>query len=260
MKIILSKQTLVKEILISNLKKICSKFKLSSFDQNLFELENDDRFIEQLNIKVNSNNHFKKRYFNSVYDFSVYRNLIYILVRLTKPNFVVETGVLHGLTSAWILKALSDNKKGHLVSIDIKRSDWKKFFKKKKMGPGFEHDLNFPKDEKPGWIIPDYLKKRWKLVYGPSNKKLKLINNKIDFFIHDSDHSYQNVEFEINTILRKNINSWIVIDNYDFNSFSFDFLTKNFVKKKNFIYSIVDEVDDQLLIEESAILLKKIIQ
>ena len=42
---------------------------------------------------------------------------------------VLETGVFHGLTTMWILKALEDNKKGKLISIDIKRSDWNKYFK-----------------------------------------------------------------------------------------------------------------------------------
>ena len=31
---------------------------------------------------------------------------MYYLVRLLKPKCVVETGVMHGLTSAWILQAL----------------------------------------------------------------------------------------------------------------------------------------------------------
>ena len=49
MTIILSKQTLVKEILISNLKKICSKYNFATFDKELNNLEKDSRFIKKIN-------------------------------------------------------------------------------------------------------------------------------------------------------------------------------------------------------------------
>jgi len=40
------------------------------------------------------------------------------LTRLIKPNFFIETGVLHGLTSSFILEAIAKNERGKLLSID----------------------------------------------------------------------------------------------------------------------------------------------
>ena len=164
--------------------------------------------------------------------------------------------MLHGLTTTWLLKALKDNKKGKLVLIDIKRSDWKKYFKNKKMGPGSEHDL-FPDNENPGWIIPDYLKQknRWKLLYGPSSHYLNKMKN-VNLFIHDSDHSFHNVKYETETILRNNkkSNPYIVIDNCDMNSYVFQLIAKynNKYKFEKLTYSFIDDIDDKLNSRESA--------
>jgi len=44
--------------------------------------------------------------------------LLYSLVRLLRPKWVVEIGVYHGHTTAWILRALTDNKFGRYVGVD----------------------------------------------------------------------------------------------------------------------------------------------
>ena len=202
---------------------------------------------------------FNKREFNSIYDFSVYRKFLYLIIRYSKPKKVAETGVLHGLTTAWILKALEDNKMGKLISIDLKRSDWPKYFKNKKMGPGYQFDMDFPEEEDAGWIVPDYLKNKWKLNYGPSSMYIEKIKN-IDLFIHDSDHSYKNVKFEVETVLKNNKNSFVVIDNCNWNSYIFKLISQlnsNYYKQK-LIYSFIDDVDDNLKSLESAVVFKKI--
>lgn len=48
---------------------------------------------------------------------------IYLLVRLTKPEVVVKTGVGPGASSALILNALNRNGKGVLYSIDLPGAD-----------------------------------------------------------------------------------------------------------------------------------------
>lgn len=45
--------------------------------------------------------------------------LVYAIVRVLKPEIVVETGVASGLSSAYILQALEENRKGKLYSIDL---------------------------------------------------------------------------------------------------------------------------------------------
>jgi len=51
--------------------------------------------------------------------------------------------------------------------------------------------------------VPEDLKERWQLILGSSREKLPLLLdtlNKIDIFYHDSDHSYENMSFEFNTV------------------------------------------------------------
>lgn len=251
----MNKAEKVKKFLNLNIQKLCSKFNFKYNKKILKKFENDKFFLKEINRKILTNNFFKKRKFNSIYELSIYRNFIYYLVRTIKPKKIIETGVLHGLTTAWILKALYDNKKGKLISIDIKRSDWKKYFTKK-MGPGSQYDL-FPKNEEPGWIIPEYLKKNWEIIYGPSYKYVNQFKN-VELFIHDSDHSYENVKNEIEKILNNNPNIPFIIDNFDMNRFGFEFLKKNspkngYCKKR---YMFIDEVTDKLKIFESALIIK----
>jgi predicted O-methyltransferase YrrM len=44
---------------------------------------------------------------------------LYVLVRIFKPEVVVETGVANGVSSSFILKALDQNSRGKLYSIDL---------------------------------------------------------------------------------------------------------------------------------------------
>jgi len=109
--------------------------------------------------------------------------LLYIVTRIMKPNAVVETGVASGVSSAYILQALEDSKKGELYSIDI--------------------SAYIPRGVKPtGWIIPYWLRHRWHLIIGPSSQKLPhLFDNlrEIDVFLHDSLHTYENMLWEYKT-------------------------------------------------------------
>ena len=102
----IDKTNLVRNVLDVNIRKLCSFFELEYRPEIMKELEDDYGFIEAINLKVVKNDVFRKRSFESIYQFSVYRNLLYYMLRITKPKIVVETGVLHGLTSAWMLKAI----------------------------------------------------------------------------------------------------------------------------------------------------------
>jgi predicted O-methyltransferase YrrM len=108
---------------------------------------------------------------------------IYALVRLLRPERVVETGVADGTTSAYILRALEDNGRGHLYSIDVP-SD------------------RLPPGAAPGWIVDDRLRHRWTLRIGRSDELLKPLLSElrsIDVFLHDSLHTYDNMLFEYRT-------------------------------------------------------------
>jgi predicted O-methyltransferase YrrM len=120
---------------------------------------------------------------HSSYDFSIGTTLglvLYVICRRQKPDIVVETGVASGVSSSYILCALEQNKRGQLHSIDL---------------PWWQ-------EAQCGWLIPEYLRHRWHLILGRSSEELAPLLRKvaeIDIFLHDSDHSYQNMLWEFQT-------------------------------------------------------------
>lgn len=109
---------------------------------------------------------------------------LYAIVRLLQPSTVVETGVGAGYSTATILEALNRNAYGHLYSLDLPNSDeyWK-----------------LPNGRTPGFLVPPELTNRWNLTLGPSRTALPTLLSRvgeIQLFLHDSDHSYQNMRFE----------------------------------------------------------------
>lgn len=110
---------------------------------------------------------------------------IYVTCRMFKPEIVVETGVASGFSSAFILQALELNQKGRLFSIDLPNQ------------PGQEIE------NETGWLVPKNLRYRWKLILGSSKEKLPVLLRdleRVDLFYHDSEHSYENMMFEFNTV------------------------------------------------------------
>jgi len=118
---------------------------------------------------------------------------LYMAVRFSKAQIVFETGVFDGHTSAVIIQALNDNGDGTLISVDL---------------PAYEviegstnrmAETTLPSKCEPGWIVPDYLKERYRLIVGDSKYLLpKLFEQytKIDIFLHDSMHTFQHQYFE----------------------------------------------------------------
>ena len=121
---------------------------------------------------------------------------IYMAVRFLKPQVVFETGVFDGKSSAAILQALDDNGSGILVSVDLPATETIKWsthqMPKTTLPPGCQ----------PGWLIPDYLRERHRLVLGDSKELLPQLlkeHPKIDIFIHDSLHTFKHQYFEYTT-------------------------------------------------------------
>jgi predicted O-methyltransferase YrrM len=117
-------------------------------------------------------------------DFGLGR-LCYMLARVTRPSSVVETGVCYGVTSAFLLQAIRVNGNGCLHSIDFP-------------------PLGRSGDEFVGRLVPEQLRSYWRLHRGRSVDLLPgLVRElrQIDFFLHDSLHTYRNMhhEFEIMT-------------------------------------------------------------
>lgn len=107
--------------------------------------------------------------------------LQYAIVRASKPNCILETGVANGVSSSYLLLAMEHNEKGFLRSIDV-------------------NDGSFlPPGKGVGWIVPEWLRHRWKMHLGDARELLPRILkdlNSLDIFIHDSLHSYEHMKFE----------------------------------------------------------------
>lgn len=130
---------------------------------------------------------------------NIYQGIkLYAILRHLKPEKVVETGVCNGASSSFILKALEKNNKGQLYSVDFpdvlgveNHEIWE--------GKG---SSVIPEDGSTGWLVPQELRSRWSLILGKSQEKLPPLLEKIgtiDFFMHDSEHSYECMTFEFET-------------------------------------------------------------
>lgn len=127
--------------------------------------------------------------------------VLYTICRILKPEVVVETGVASGLSSAYILKALNDNVKGKLISIDMPNYEEELM----KTQPGYLENPQaiIPEGKETGWVVPHDLRERWVLKLGLVKDLLTptLDELTIDIFLHDSEHSYDNMMFEF-------VNAW----------------------------------------------------
>lgn len=95
------------------------------------------------------------------------------IVRMTRPEKVLETGVGQGVTTAALLAVLERNGHGHLFSVDL---------------PPLHVGDDFV-----GRMVPDRLKGRWSLGRGPSRQLLPSLLERerpLDVFLHDAEHSY----------------------------------------------------------------------
>ena len=146
--------------------------------------------------------------------------LLYVACRVLRPTVIVETGVADGFSSSCILQALSDNKAGKLYSIDLPNQP----------GEEIKHQ--------PGWLVAEQLKSRWELVIGNTKQTLLPLLKKVvlaDIFIHDSDHNYDNVLFELNAALPYvSARGLLLADDITMNSAFHDFCQKNTLVSQTF--------------------------
>lgn len=122
---------------------------------------------------------------------------LYRLLREMKPLVAIETGVCNGVSTAFLLLALERNDAGELHSIDLPEVAGEEY------EPGTFWDGKggavIPPGREPGWMVPDRLRERWNFVLGRSQDKLPGLlaqTGPIDFFMHDSEHSYECMSFE----------------------------------------------------------------
>ena len=137
---------------------------------------------------------------------------LYAAVEILPSKVTVETGVGSGVSSLTILKA-SEDFQGRLFSFDLG----------KKYGESQEMPV--------GYLVPREYRDRWSLIIGNTRDTLPVKIGEIpqaDIFLHDSDHSYDHVMFELETILpRMKRRFLIIVDNYDWSDAPSDFAKKH---------------------------------
>ena len=107
------------------------------------------------------------------------RITLYAAIRASRPKVVVETGTAAGASATYILEALERNGEGRLYSVDV------------------EH-----KDRMSGRLIPEHLRSMVHIRTGDSRAVLPELLKEagsIDFFLHDSLHTYVHMmaEYEL---------------------------------------------------------------
>jgi hypothetical protein len=156
------------------------------------ELADDEWLVDAIERSVADVDGWKTKTFESLFDFRLYRILLYALVRARKPSLMIETGVLHGMTSAFILRAIERNGHGRLISIDLPSTA--------EEGPSNKdgYFATLPQGKGPGWIVPEALSRNWELRLESSTVALPNLEvPDLDIFLHDSEHIFETMWFEL---------------------------------------------------------------
>lgn len=172
----------------------------------ILELAEDRPFLQYVNRKVEmAAEDIRRRGMKGTVGVFNYGPLLYALIRVFKPSVMIETGVASGTSSACVLKAMQVNGKGRLISIDLPAGDtvnseytafqWNR---KGSFGPTLVTE-----DFSTGYAVQDTLKDRWKLVLGDAKVELPRLLKEagpVDVFMHDSEHSYEHMTFEFESV------------------------------------------------------------
>lgn len=195
---------------------------LPALEKHADELAANEPFKSAIEAAVADVAFFHTKHWDGLLRLGLYRATQFALTRALGAATVVEAGVLHGLSSSFLLQGLADNDNGgRLVSIDAPST----FEDGPANTDGFTDTL--PPGLGPGWIVPDNLRALWDLRLGLSTDLLPEILDDlepIDLYIHDSDHTYRTMMFEFETVWPSLATGGVLIaDNIDVNTSFFDF-------------------------------------
>jgi hypothetical protein len=137
---------------------------------------------------------------------------VYATVLLGRPSVIVETGVANGISTSVILHALNRIGSGTLYSVDPLDAE--------RMGG------------QTGLYVPPELRRRWRLVKGSSKSRLREIvkqTGRVDLFLHDSLHTFENITFELETVaaLSQNTGTLFIVDDIETHDAFPEFVVKH---------------------------------
>jgi predicted O-methyltransferase YrrM len=129
---------------------------------------------------------------------------LYWLARRLRPRTIVQTGVCNGFSCALLALALARNgDDGQLYAIDLPQifnpadPAWTR--------PGQLYGVMIPEGKSSGWLVPEFCRDRVHLELGDAAVLLPPLLARleaIDFFFHDSDHTYDHMAFEFSEAKR----------------------------------------------------------
>jgi predicted O-methyltransferase YrrM len=162
---------------------------------------------------------------------------LYWLVRQVKPRTIVQTGVCNGLSASFMMLALAKNgPEGTLNVIDLPPvfnpddPAW--------TVEGKVYGVVIPEGKTTGWLVPDAYRGRFRVWNGDARELLpKLVDelDAIDFFYHDSDHTYDHMMFEFREAKKKLTPGGLVVgDDISWNASVWDFADEFGVPSYNF--------------------------
>ncbi len=121
---------------------------------------------------------------------------LYCLVRMAMPDLIVETGVAHGKSSAFLLLGLEHNGGGSLISVDLPPD-----------GNLADGSRTAMYERSVGWLVPDRLRARWAFLAGDSLEVLPRVlreaisdGRSIGMFFHDSLHTFEHTLAELDLV------------------------------------------------------------
>ena len=177
---------------------------------------------------------FSKGFLDNIDWFAYQRSLIYVLVRYLKPKHILETGVYYGGNTIFLLAAVMKNDFGTVHSVDLPDSQISEITKNSdtngillrhhKVGDSELYDKSLT----PGFLVPEYLKKRWEFIEGNSLEIIPALDHQLDFYVHDSEHSFSFLDCELNATLEKlTENAVIVVDDIGWSNAFFKFCVEH---------------------------------
>jgi predicted O-methyltransferase YrrM len=129
---------------------------------------------------------------------------LYWLVRRLRPRTIVQTGVCNGFSLALLALALArngDNGQVHAIDLpnvfDPADPAWTR--------RGHLYGVVIPEGKSSGWLVPDACRDRVHLQVGDAKDLLPPLLARlaaVDFFFHDSDHTYDHMAFEFSQAKR----------------------------------------------------------